>query len=217
MGSGTLLRCAPRETFGFGATDGVPAGGVHTGESSSSLAPGSLLVAYIFLVAAGGSSFSLFSSRFFLSFLDCKNRGHLRRKRAGTRVGLHGGAEAAKVPGEGGSEDDIGDSIGSVDDVREDGLGGAEEETVDSRAVVVEEVAPDASSGGLFSMRKRNRGKSRLRATRLSVRWAAGNKVGFTEQSSDIAMLRNTQGKKRWRANYQNIADEAGSNYSRTV
>jgi hypothetical protein len=66
-------------------------------------------------------------------------------------------------------------------------------------------------------MRKRNRGKSRLRPARLSVRWAAGNKVGFTEQSSDIAMLRKYTGQERWRENYQNIADKAGSSYFRTV
>ena len=96
--------------------------------------------------------------------------GHLRRKRAGTRVGLDGGAEAEKAPGDGDSDDDVGDSVGSADGAREDGLSVVEEEAVDSRAVVVAEAAPDASWPGLFSMRKCNRGKLRPHATPSGVR-----------------------------------------------
>jgi hypothetical protein len=198
-GGGIRLRCAARAIFGSGsgATDAALVADVRTSDVSSSSDAGSFLAAHTFFVAAGASSSSLFSSRFFLLSLDCMYMGHLRRKRAGTRVGLRGGTEAEKVPEDGRSEDDdVGDSVGSAYDVREDGLSVVEEETVDSRAVVVEEAAPNASSPGLFSMRKCNRGKSRRRATRPWVGWAAENKVGFIEQSSDIATLKNTQSKR---------------------
>jgi hypothetical protein len=47
------------------------------------------------------------------------NWAYIRRKRAGTRIGLPGGP---KAEGEvGGSIDDVGDSVGSADEVREDG------------------------------------------------------------------------------------------------
>jgi hypothetical protein len=122
----------------------------------------------------------------------------LRRKRAGTRVGLHEGTEAESFPGDGDSDDDVGDSVGWADDVREDGLSGAEEETVDSPAVEEEEAAPDASLPGLFPMRKYNRGKSSLLATFPWVRWAGTNKFGFAEQSSDIATLTNITRRGKW-------------------
>jgi hypothetical protein len=47
------------------------------------------------------------------------NWANMRRKRAGTRIGLPGGPNAEGEAG--GSIDDVEDSVGSADEVREDG------------------------------------------------------------------------------------------------
>jgi hypothetical protein len=135
-GGGIRLRCVARALFGSasGVTDMAPETGVHTGDAPSSSDVSSFLATRNFFAATGASISSPFPSCSSLFFLDCAYIGHLRRKRAGTRVGLHGGTEAEKVPGDGGSDDDVGDSVGWADDVREDGLSGVEEE----------EAAPDA-------------------------------------------------------------------------
>ena len=150
---------------GSGATDGAPVADVHAGDPSSSI-----LAAHTFFSAAEPSPSPPFSTCFFLFFSNCMYMGHLRRKRAGTRVGLDGGTEAEKAPGDGGSDDDVGDSVGSADGVREEGFSVVEEEAVDSPAVVMAEAAPDASWRGLFPMRKCNRGKLRPHATPSEVR-----------------------------------------------
>jgi len=90
----------------------------------------------------------------------CAYRGHLRRRRAGTRTGLRGGSSAEE---EGRAVDDVGDSVGSVDEQREYALIVVKEVAVDSRVVVVAmEEAPEASSLFLVSTHRCKWGKNKV-------------------------------------------------------
>lgn len=110
---------------------------------------------FFFPVTEVANASSSWSSSFSFSFSPsncCVYNGHLRRRRAGMGIGLlHRGTKAEEGGEKGGSVDDdvVGDSVGSADVVREDGLGVVKEEAVDSRVVVVEVVAvegaPEAS------------------------------------------------------------------------
>jgi len=64
--------------------------------------------------------------------------GHLRRNRAGTRIGLVGEGGAEEEAEEWGSFDGgVADSVGSADEDWDDEFGIANEDAVDSRAAVV--------------------------------------------------------------------------------
>jgi len=130
--------------LGEGTTTPPPAvGGVYVYSSGSS-----------FIAAVAGAladePLLVLSSR---SPTNSVYTGHLRRNRAGTRIGLVGEAGAEEEAEEWGSFDGrVADSVGSADEDWDDEFSiVANEDAVDSRAAVVAvEAASEASSSWLF-------------------------------------------------------------------
>ena len=89
----------------------VPA--VGGGGSFSSIFATPMTTTFFFPATAAAADVSLLYS------CSPSNWAYIRRKRAGTRIGLPGGPKAEGEAG--GSIDDVADSVGSADEVREDG------------------------------------------------------------------------------------------------
>ena len=104
------VRCVFRSGEGLLSTTGVvPV--ADSGESFSTNFDTPMTTTFFF--AAGGADVSLLYS------CSSSNCAYIRRNRAGTRIGLPGGPKAEGEAG--GSIDDVEDSVGSADEVREDG------------------------------------------------------------------------------------------------
>jgi len=102
------VRWVFRSGEGLLSTTGlVPA--VGSGKSFSTIFATPMTTTFF---VAGGADVSLLYS------CSPSNCAYIRRNRAGTRIGLPGGPKAGEAAG---SIDDVEDSVGSTDEVREDG------------------------------------------------------------------------------------------------